>query len=221
MFSEIFPQKYRRLAKKSTRKVQEVRKFSKANSVFKDFKEENEDLIRKQLENDGTYNKLNRFIKDPGELARTYDVLRKYYRPLRDQFFTQISKENSYPVIDWIDFTDYCKDVDVMDANLKMSDVDRIFIATNVEIEDQEANDDRSLCRFEFYEIITRMAKTKYLESKRVDTMSQAVERILLDSILPNAKMKYESVEWRKTFLWTLEVDDLFKANLENIKRVF
>ena len=63
-------------------------------------------------------------------------MLRKYYRPLRDQFFTQISKEKSYPVIDWIDFTDYCKDVNVMDANLKMSDVDRIFIATNVEIED-------------------------------------------------------------------------------------
>ena len=173
MFNEIFPQKFKRMPRKSTRKVSEVRKFNKANSVFKDFKEETVELVRKQLENDGTYNKLNRFIKDPTELARTYDVLRKYYRPLRDQFFTQISKEKSYPVIDWIDFTDYCKDVNVMDGkNLKMSDVDRIFIATNVEIEDQEANDDRSLCRFEFYEIITRMAKTKYLESKKVDTMS-------------------------------------------------
>lgn len=136
MFSEILPTKLKRISRKSTRKVSEVRKFNKANSVFRDFKEENEDFIRRQLENDGTYNKLNRFIKDPGELARTYDVLRKYYRPLRDQFFTQIAKEKSYPVIDWIDFTDYCKDVNVMDANLKMSDVDRIFIATNVEIED-------------------------------------------------------------------------------------
>lgn len=65
------------------------------------------------------------------------------------------------------------------------------------------------------------MGKQKYLESKRVETMSQAVERILLDSILPNAQMKFESVEWRKTFLWTLEVDDLLKANMDNLKRLF
>ena len=59
----------------------------------------------------------------------------KYYRPLRDQFFTQISKE-SYPVIDWIDFTNNCQSWLVMDANLQMKDIDRIFIATNVELED-------------------------------------------------------------------------------------
>ena len=47
MFNEIFPQKFKRMPRKSTRKVQEVRKFNKANSVFKDFKEENEDLIRR------------------------------------------------------------------------------------------------------------------------------------------------------------------------------
>jgi hypothetical protein len=39
-----------------------------------------------------------------------------------------------------------------------MQDIDRIFIATNLEEEEQEGNDDRSLCRFEFFEIIVRMA---------------------------------------------------------------
>ena len=47
------------------------------------------------------------------------------------------------------------------------------------------------------------------------------MERILLESILPNANLRYESVEWRKVFLWTLPVDDLLKANMDNIKRVF
>lgn len=61
-----------------------MRKFDKANSVFKDFKEENEDLLRKQLEYDATLNKLARFIKDPEDLKRTYEVLLKYYRPMRD-----------------------------------------------------------------------------------------------------------------------------------------
>ena len=99
-------------------------------------------------------------------MQRTYDVILKYYRPVRDQFFYQISNSETYPVIDWLDFTNFCLKWNVYDDYLKGSDVDRIFIATNVELEDQEGNDDRSLCRFEFYEIITRMAKRKYLENK-------------------------------------------------------
>ena len=65
------------------------------------------------------------------------------------------------------------------------------------------------------------MARTKYLESKLVNTMSEAYERILVDHILPRAEMKFESVVWRETFLWNLKVDDLFKANMTNIKKVF
>ena len=41
MFTEILPKKFKKQPRKSVRKVQEVRKFNKNNSVFKDFKEEN------------------------------------------------------------------------------------------------------------------------------------------------------------------------------------
>ena len=150
---------------KHTKKVAQERKFDKMNSVFKDWKLETDDMAPKQLEYDAEYNKLSRFIKDQSELKSVYAVLQQYYRPLRDQFFHQISKAEAYPVIDWIDFTNNCVIWNIIDNQLKMQDIDRIFIATNVELEDQEGNDDRSLCRFEFYEIITRMAKTKYLES--------------------------------------------------------
>ena len=75
-------------------------------------------------------------MKDGDELRETKKVLLKYYRPLRDQFFTQIAKADTYPVVDWIDFTNYCQIWNVVDKNLKVSDVDRIFIATNVELED-------------------------------------------------------------------------------------
>ena len=44
-------------------------------------------MCKKQLEYDATLNKLGRFIKDADELKRTYDILLKYYEPLRDQFF--------------------------------------------------------------------------------------------------------------------------------------
>jgi len=160
----IAPQKFSKKPKKFTKKISESRKFSKAGSVFRDWKEDGADMARKQFEYDCLFTKINRFIKDPVELKKTYDMLLKYYVPVRDQFFDQIASYSSYPAIDWIDFTNHCNTWSVVDKNLKMADIDRIFIATNVELEEQDANEDRSLCRFEFYEIITRMARTKYME---------------------------------------------------------
>jgi len=46
-----------------------------------------------------------------------------------------------------------------------MSAIDRAFIATNFEEVDLEDNPDKSLCRYEFYEIIVRIAVEKYVES--------------------------------------------------------
>jgi len=45
-----------------------------------------------------------------------------------------------------------------MDANLNMSSIDRHFIATNVELEEIDENPDRALCRYEFLEILVRIA---------------------------------------------------------------
>lgn len=90
---------------------------------------------------------------------------------------SQIASPKSYPVIDWMDFVDACnkdgwKIVDSIRKDLTSSDIDRIFIATNFEEEDLEENDDNSLCRFEFLEIIARMAKCKFFETKVCDTVA-------------------------------------------------
>ena len=45
IFNEIFPQKFKRLPKKSTRKVKEVRRFNKGGSVFRDYKIETEEVL--------------------------------------------------------------------------------------------------------------------------------------------------------------------------------
>jgi hypothetical protein len=67
-----------------------------------------------------------------------------------------------------------------------MQDIDRIFIATNFEEEEQEGNDDRSLCRFEFFEIIVRMARQKYCENLGVPSMKTAVEELLKEILSKN-----------------------------------
>jgi hypothetical protein len=54
-----------------------------------------------------------------------------------------------------------------------------VFIATNVELVDQEDNPDRDLCRFEFYEIICRLGAAKYKDSGVVSTWDAAAKLII------------------------------------------
>ena len=81
------------------------------------------------------------------------------------------------------------------------------------EEEDLEENDDNSLCRFEFMEIIARMAKTKFYEKGICKTVWESVQKILTDLIIPNTVEVMEWQGFRDNQLWCLDVDDLFKAN--------
>jgi hypothetical protein len=74
-----------------------------------------------------------------------------------------------------------------------MSAIDRIFIAANVEIVDLEDNADRSLCRYEFYEILVRMAYTKYVEKGPCKTIAEAVQKIYDEHVLMKS---VEKMSW-------------------------
>jgi hypothetical protein len=39
-----------------------------------------------------------------------------------------------------------------------LATIDRLFIATNVELEEVDENPDRALCRYEFFEVLARIA---------------------------------------------------------------
>jgi hypothetical protein len=58
----------------------------------------------------------------------------------------------------WIDFSNFCEKCHIFDKAIGISTIDRIFIATNVTLEKQEDNPDKALCRYEFYEILVRIA---------------------------------------------------------------
>ena len=65
-----------------------------------------------------------------------------------------------------------------------MSVIDRLFIATNVELVDMVDNADRALCRFEFYEIIVRIALAKFIDNGYFNHPHQAVEFLIQNYIL-------------------------------------
>ena len=74
-----------------------------------------------------------------------------------------------------------------MNDLLTSTDVDRCVIAVNFEEVELENNDDKSLCRYEFLEIISRLAKIKYYDSKICKSISAATEKMIKESMLPNS----------------------------------
>ena len=140
--------------------------------MFAKWNPDTSNVINKAFETDKELTKLKKFIKDEDDLNKTFEVFRNCYGMLKNQFNTQIASK-SYPVIDWLDFVDMCsKTWLIIDGTtLTPQDVDRIFLATNFEEQDLEENDDNSLCRFEFMEIIARLAREKYQQKGTEPTM--------------------------------------------------
>lgn len=65
---------------------------------------------------------------------------------------------SGFPNISWIHFSNFCEKCKIFDKNVILATIDRIFIATNVELEKMDENPDKALCRFEFFEILVRIA---------------------------------------------------------------
>lgn len=107
--------------------------------------------------------KCPRFVKDPEQLVKCWQVIEANVVKLKDIFITLVSR-SSFPSISWIDFTNFCDMVKIPDRNVGLATVDRLFIATNVELEASDENSDKALCRYEFYEILVRLGNAKYRE---------------------------------------------------------
>ena len=102
--------------------------------------------------------------------------------------FISLACKSMFPNISWIDFsvfTDSCK---ILDKNVVLSTIDRLFIATNVELEQVSENPDKALCRYEFFEILVRVANAKFKETGIVNTHSEALNKLLQENVFPNAK---------------------------------
>jgi hypothetical protein len=103
----------------------------------------------------------------------------------------------------------------ILDKNFGQSSSDRMFIAANFrnrETPEVPGMPGNALCRFEFLEIVIRIAREKFGHLK--EAISLSLERLLEDYMKPNIEPD-NNQRWREQHLWTIEVEDLFRCNLE------
>ena len=196
---------YEKQKKKLVEKQDDIRDFF----LYRNWKFDDEILLKKMFEVDWGYTKIFRFIKgNEKELNLVKKVLWRNYPQIKE-LFTSESGLSSYPSISWNDFTAFWYFWQLVDKNLNLSSLDMIFIATNVSLHEYAGNAERSLSRYEFLEILVRLAIAKY-----GNTM---VPHKALEALLENHIFKYwnpsEIAEFRRTQVLTSVVDKYIKRN--------
>ena len=97
-----------------------------------------------------------------------------------------------------------------------------MFIAANVETKDSKSadNPDKSLVRYEWFEVLIRIANEKYKRYGEADTFTKALDMLVQENVIPYRN----DDEWqgfRDKHLWCMDVNDVYEANLETLKKIY
>ena len=118
------------------------------------------------------------------DLLNLKRLIKVHYAILKANFIYCASNSH-FPDIDIHEFTSFCKKLRIYDHNIDHSTTDRHFIAVNVELTTQVGNPDKALIRFEFIELLIRIAWDKFVRFGTVKTYTEAFQLMLDDHIIP------------------------------------
>jgi hypothetical protein len=81
-------------------------------------------------------------------------------------------------------FSDFCQDSGLLGKHFNISTADRLFISANYnDAADAGANSAKELLRYEFLEVLVRIAKVKYLDAGIYDSYRPALEHLITEEL--------------------------------------
>ena len=90
------------------------------------------------------------------------------------------------------DFTWFSRKANFIDKQVPQSTIDRHFIAANVELmgSNQENNPDKELNRFEFFEVLVRIANDKYQVYGTQTNFTDALDEFMKKNFIPYSNLQ-------------------------------
>ena len=104
------------------------RHFMKASSMFKDWKEDQKEMIDNGFLEEIKHWKVQNFVKDTKEIEVIIDFMKENCLFLKTLFILWSSTSN-YPSLRWLNYATFIQKLDILDQHFEMGAVDRIFIA--------------------------------------------------------------------------------------------
>lgn len=164
-------------------------------------------------------------VKNPDDLEQIKNMLYDVYRPLRDcyKYYATIGAPSDIWSIPLNTYTEFCNSCGIIDGKiLKLSDFDRIFIATYTRTDKDKnpRNPDRALVRYQFLEGLVRISEQKYLNTGTVSTYADAMRMLMSESVTPFIN-KFNHHQWRVDRYWKEEVDTVYKSYLPVVRGIY
>jgi len=196
-----------------------------AVSIFKDYKVDSQALLDRCFEVDFEGTRIAKIVKNEEDLKSVRDTLHKIYKNLKEcyKYYAAIGAPSEIWSIPMNTYTEFCSSAGVIDGKiLKLSDFDRIFIATytRTEKEKNSRNPDRALVRYQFMEGLVRIADQKYLGTGITNNYKDALKQ-LIDDNLGAFLSKFDHQKWRVEKYWNEAVDTVLKSYLPILKGAY
>jgi hypothetical protein len=117
-------------------------------------------------------------------------------------------------------FTDVCNESKILDANFRLSDIDFHMKAALYQEVRNPRSPANSLVRFQFMEILVRIALDKYFKTGICPTHSQAVSVLLTSHIIPHLG-NYSANKWRFERYFFKSVEKVLKKHMNIWKAIY
>jgi hypothetical protein len=183
-------------------------------SIFREYKPDNDRVLDDCLEFDWRHSRIPNFVKNSDDLSLLRQVVRQHY-PIIKLSYKNLSAYGGSDVfsIGSNIFTDFLNECKIIDSTYLLSDLGVNMNSTLIQKEKgQLYNPGNSLVRYEFLEIIIRVAADKYIRTKQCQSYHEAFTR-LYNEHLSNVMSKFSSQKWRLQNYWVEEVDWVLKTH--------
>ena len=194
-----------------------LREFSKSNSVFANWRIDTKNDLRRMILTDYNATKIKNLINSETEFNEVIEIFINHASKLKELFISMAAK-SAYPYASRFLFNSYLKKKNILGSACTLSDVDRYFIATTLGRERESNIIDSNFNRSGFFEMLVRIANRKYRETFTAKTYPASLSMLMKQLF---HKENFGISSFRETKIWQLNIDDLIKGNLEEIKLIF
>ena len=191
-------------------------------SIFRDYQIENDEILNKWFEFDWSWMKFPKMTDEEQnelkeELRKGYKVFKIAYKYLSG-IATGSGGVFSIPLNA---YTDFVKQIDLVNGkDIRFAESDTQFLTMNKRSKNSYLNPGVALIRFQFLEILVRLALKRYEETGITNNKAEAVKLMYEKNLIPFYS-KDDPQKFRDNRYWNGEVDNIFKSHLQLFEYLF
>ena len=197
-------------------------KWTLSTSIFKDYRLDSEKILLECFEFDWHHSRISNFVRNSDDQEKVKNCVKHYY-PLLKLAYKTLSAYGGSDIfsIGTNIFTDFMNECKIVDNLYGLSDFGVNLNSTLIQKEKgQLYNPGNSLVRYEFIEILVRIAGDRYVRNKIYSTINDSIERLIKDHLI-SIFSKFRFDKWRLESYLCEEVDLVLRANKEVFNSLF